>query len=789
MTGYPFLSDPLHNNPREPNAILYEYIERLKSSSESSYLFALSSIRSILQPYAAQVCADWNSRPFVYYNEKSLKSLNNLLGFNTEQNEFALQFGDLFEPINRLCRHSISGQVPSEIAHLCSMIASLFSVHPRTFSGAVALESIALSLLHRPEFWFRTAGVEVLADLMEARHRVLTSLNSAADPLSPFTKIEELQLLIDAQDYPTRRSTWTRLLIRHFESLYENKAFDAISSRKVLLKATMKYLRDIQYMLYITPIVPLSSSPKIKLHPFLSSVELSSFVSSSPYACSDVCLSSTWMLNSSNPILEKLPNPSVAKENNSSSKKKLVQSPTKVQDELALDSRLIFYVLREGQSLIDELVHNPSADTIFGLIYITRFLRVFLEMNPDHLALADSKSSSEVPSLILRFTRQLCELVPPDCAGDTLIPEMTVSSTTLMGNGGGAGLSRRQLKRNSKRAAKLARRQASKQVGDDVTTRSDQDPLSPGQPARRMNHSDVLSHLLKQQVLQLVWTLAADGGAFEVSSFPLMIKDFSRSLASFFLTATGQEDSVMPALAFLNLASPALSWRWIHTIDFCLLYSARIQRLSSKRLDSLRCLIAPMVVTLACIVHRWCHRQIASFSTSKTPPRAPRIVVRAAGILVAFLHRELEKQRFQPSADIQSSRLDTTWIKATMDTFNEVSLPPGMENPLETLVSDLCDFVERESAESDANKSRWIWAAACLNFLAEIRCQNVCERMESSPHLCEAVMAMKDWTRSPTVLEDPLVNLPSPWTATYPSVKSWKCLTAERIYAQDGIGG
>lgn len=51
---------------------------------------------------------------------------------------------------------------------------------------------------------------------------------------------------------------------------------------------------------------------------------------------------------------------------------------------------------------------------------------------------------------------------------------MTASSANLAGNVGGAGLSRKQLKRNSKRAAKLARRQASKQAGDVENTRSDQ---------------------------------------------------------------------------------------------------------------------------------------------------------------------------------------------------------------------------------------------------------------------------------------------------------------------------
>lgn len=56
-----------------------------------------------------------------------------------------------------------------------------------------------------------------------------------------------------------------------------------------------------------------------------------------------------------------------------------------------------------------------------------------------------------------------------------------------------------------------------------------------------------------------------------------------------------------------------------------------------------------------------------------------------------------------------------------MNNFNEVTIPTGMENPLITFVSDLCDLVEKESVDGEANKSRWIWAAACLNSLAEIQ--------------------------------------------------------------------
>ncbi|KAM3185797.1 hypothetical protein ACTXT7_005657 [Hymenolepis weldensis] len=462
-------------------------------------------------------------------------------------------------------------------------------------------------------------------------------------------------------------------------------------------------------------------------------------------------------------------------------------------------------------------------------------------MNPGHFVSGDSKPTSEVPPLILKFIRQLCELVAPDCAGDTIIPDFI----NVNNGGGGAAFSRKQLKQASKRAAKFARRQATKKEGDVETTKADQNSALSTQVASRLSKSEVLSHLLKQQTLLLVWTLAADGAVLESNSPPsLMIHGYAQSLASFLLTTISQEDSELPSLAFLDKTSSALAWRWIHTLDFCLLYGARIRRITAKLAESLRCLTAPMVTALAFIVHRWCQRQTSY--ASKVPSRAPRIVVRAAGILTAVLHHELERQRFHPSAANQLLRVDDTWITTTLNNFNEVIIPTGMENPFVTLVSDLCDLVEKESVDGEANKSRWIWAAACLNSLAEIQsngvvvkeigssiimalevikrsivlscpgtsaltyheqgddaetstwhnpsssnssCSNICERLESSSVLANAVNPLKDWARGPAVLEDSLINLPSSWTATYPSVKSWKCLPVERIYAQDGTSG
>ncbi|VDO13449.1 unnamed protein product [Rodentolepis nana] len=378
--------------PKEPNEIFCEYVGGLKSSSESSQLHALSCIQSVLQPYILQINSDWNSQPFVYHNEVSLKSLDTLLGFDIKQGQIALQFGDLFEAIEKLSRHSTSGQIPSEIAKLCAMVTTIFSVHPRIFCGAFAIDVISLSLLHRSEFWFRIAGVKVLADLMEARYRVLTSLLCAVDHLSSFSIIDELKIWIDAVNYSARIRTYTRLLIRHYESLHENKAFDAISSRKTLLKATMKYLRDIQYTLYVTPLVPLSVDSKVKLHPFLASVELSILHVYSPVGYSGTNLNSTWMLKAANPILDKVSNSSVSKVDKSGSKNNSAPLLNKFQEDLALDSNLVYFVLKECHYLLDELLHKPSPDTIFELIYAIRFLRVFLEMNPSYFASEHSES-------------------------------------------------------------------------------------------------------------------------------------------------------------------------------------------------------------------------------------------------------------------------------------------------------------------------------------------------------------------------------------------------------------
>lgn len=96
-------------------------------SSETLQLSALSCIQSILSPYAAQINADWNTQPFVCYNEKSLESIGNLFGFGSSTNDVALQFGDLFESLDRLSRHSTNPRLPLETARLCSMIATVSS--------------------------------------------------------------------------------------------------------------------------------------------------------------------------------------------------------------------------------------------------------------------------------------------------------------------------------------------------------------------------------------------------------------------------------------------------------------------------------------------------------------------------------------------------------------------------------------------------------------------------------------------------------------------------------------
>nr|CDS34665.2 hypothetical transcript [Hymenolepis microstoma] len=560
------------------------------------------------------------------------------------------------------------------------------------------------------------------------------------------------------------------------------------SMRKTLLKATMKYFRDIQYILYITPVVPLSIFSTIKLHPFLTTVDLSSLHISSSFGHSDANLSSTWMLKAANPILDKVSNSSVVKEDKSGPKSNSAPLLTKVQEDLALDSNLVYYVLKESHYLLDELLHKPSPDTIFELIYAIRFLRVFLEMNPAYFASEHSKFSSEVLPAILKFIKQLCELVPPDSAGDTIVPELApISSANANSSGAGNGLSRKQLKQLSKRSAKLARRKTTKNGDGDGTT-ADQNSAQSNQTPSRLSKSEVLSHLLKQQTLLLVWTLATDGATLNSNlSQSLMIHDYAQSLASFLLSTTNQEDSELPSLGFLNQTSPALSWRWIHTLDFCLLYNARIRRITPKRSESLRCLTASMITAFAYIVRRWCRRQTSS--ASKVSPRAPRIVVRATGVLTAFLYQELERQRFHPSAANHPLQINDTWIRTALNNFSEVTIPNGMDNPLMAFVDDLCDLVEKEAIDVETNKSKWIWAAACLNSLAELQCINVCERLKSSSVLTDAVYSLKSWTHKPTVLEDSLMNLPSTKTATYPFVKSWKCLPIERIYAQDGASG
>lgn len=104
---------------------LYEHVKKLNLSSETSQLSALSCIQSILMPYVSQINADWNTQPFVYCNKKSLQSLNSLFGFDSSQNDIALQFGDLFDSLDRLSRHSSSVKLSSEISKLCKMVCTV----------------------------------------------------------------------------------------------------------------------------------------------------------------------------------------------------------------------------------------------------------------------------------------------------------------------------------------------------------------------------------------------------------------------------------------------------------------------------------------------------------------------------------------------------------------------------------------------------------------------------------------------------------------------------------------
>ncbi|KAH9282921.1 hypothetical protein ECG_03924 [Echinococcus granulosus] len=788
-----------HDIQREPNTVLYEHIQRLQMSGENLQLCALSCIQSILSPYVAQINADWNTQPFVCYNKKSLESLNNLLGFDSPQNDVALQFGDLFESLDRLSRHSTSAHLPLEIARLCSMIVTIFSVHPRIHCALICLDNIALSLLHRSEFWYRNAGVRILGDLMDSRHRVVTSLACTLSPLVPFLWLDQLCALIDANNHSIRKNTYARLLIRHFGSLHESTAFDTVGSRKTLLMSTMKYLRDVQYTTYVTPVVPIRSSSLFKLHPFLSPVELPRLPleeSSLRTALTDSSLGSVWMLLPSNPIFDKLSMPSFVQQGGNKPKGRSLplanESLTKAEENSLPEWTLIICVLKEGHRLLDELIHSPDVETVFGLIFTIRCLRVFLETNPCLASMSDSRPLPDVETPLVQFTQHLCELVPPDCAGETLVPEAKARG----GDGDGTYLSRKQLKRASKRAAKLARRQgaAGLRRGDDTSEKHTKEATTAG----RLDRSEVLAHLLKQQTLQLMWSLAVDG-AMERT----VVRDFSRSLATFFLTTKqvgDDEGESLPPLAFLHLVSSALAWRWIHCLDFCLLYNSRIRRLPLGS-ELLACFVAPMVTALVYIVHRWCRRQQSSvlLQPSNAPPlRAPRLVVRSTGLLVTFLYQELRAQLWSgraslfsphsfPTADStdqpQSLLYDSTWIRATLRDL-KVDLPfPGPEDLFSTLAEDLCDLVERESLKPDSCRARWVWAAACLNSLAGIKYANVLERLKQSPGLCESVELLKGWTCSTEALEDPLVYLPCPETGTYPSVRSWKCLSVERSRA------
>ncbi|VDD80405.1 unnamed protein product [Mesocestoides corti] len=761
----------LHDVPREPVSVLDGFVKKLQSTNESLQLSAISCLHSILSPFVAQITTEWNCRPFISCSANSLELLNNLFGSDFARNDFNFQFGDLLHCLNRLSQNSTSVKLPFEIAKLCKMIATIFSVHPRIHSALTCVDGITSSLLRRSEFWWRQAGVKVLSDHCAARHTVLTCLASVGDPSHAFALEAELKAFVEP---------------RH--QVYRVDVFPC----------------------YIPGDSLSSDFPK-------------------PDAV-DASLLSTWMLFDPDLALQKsadqlsssvFEKPGITKKRGPAHLAN--RPPPGVDSSIWYDRKLALCVLKEGFYLLDELVHSPKVETIFGLIHTLRGLRVFAETK--HLRFfSSSKGLPDISAQLGKFCRRIRELVPLDVEDDVLLPEDAEINGAASTVGSVASLSRKALKKAAKRSAKVARREEAAAlsadsrgaktsqpprlvkggnasigptslmlVSDSVSTpsgtyvhflASDQTT----QPAsKRSSKSSVVTHLLKQHILELWWNLVALACPQHGDC-----KVFSQELASLLLSyEVGEEGDSLPPLTFLNSSSPALAWRWLRAFDYCLLYGLRIRELPSDS-GALCGIVAPMVTALFHIVHRWCCRHKTH---RQSPSRVPRLVVRSAGILTAFLCQELKLQAwcgqnstFYRSRTAPSSsdglQYDASWIEASLCQLGTNSSLCNTGDLFATLTTDLCDLVESESADASAT-NRWIWAAACLQSLARNRYSPALHGLTQSVGLRKAVDTVGDWRTSAGRLHEPLVYLPCPETGCYSSLNAWKCTPIERIFSQD----
>ncbi|BHF65112.1 hypothetical protein SprV_0200812100 [Sparganum proliferum] len=325
--------------------------------------------------------------------ESLISVVKRLFGFDFALEEFNFQVGDLLNAVAKICQNSTSARLPSEVSKLCFDLATIFCCHPRMHLILSCIDRIACLMLRRPENWWRTAGCRLISCISVARCNVLQTFAASYIHLTPCLSSSELFAFTNVSDQEYRSTTYLRLLTRQLR-LTEGAISNATELRMHLLLACANFLKDLQYTAFVTPLIFRNTSTLIKLHPFLRSAPLPSTELDGKHDASLTAssaasvLHSAWML----PDAELRTNPTAnasftsfsSAMGKSSEKGKITDEHGCVDDfsadYVALQTRqLAIYIINEGLRFLDELLHSPKYETVLGLIYVVRCLRVFAE--------------------------------------------------------------------------------------------------------------------------------------------------------------------------------------------------------------------------------------------------------------------------------------------------------------------------------------------------------------------------------------------------------------------------
>ncbi|KAL7064447.1 hypothetical protein AAHC03_05217 [Spirometra sp. Aus1] len=846
---------------------------------------AITSVQSIIGPFSSQIRACSYDPLVTPPTESLISAVKRLFGFDFALEEFNFQVGDLLNAIAKICQNSTSTRLPSEVSKLCSDLATIFCCHPRMHSILSCIDRIACLMLRRPENWWRTAGCRLISCISMARCNVLQTFAASYVHLTPCLSSSELFAFTNVSDQEYRSTTYLRLLSRQLR-LTEGAISNATELRMHLVLACANFLKDLQYTAFVTPLIFRNTSAAIKLHPFLRSTPLPSteldYEHDTSLTASSAAsvLHSAWMLPDAELRTNPTANASFTSFSSTAGKSrergKFADEGSCV-DDLSADyvvlqtRQLAIYIIKEGLRFLDELLHSPKYETVLGLLYVVRCLRVFAETKGPTFFLSRKQltssgyTQSQLPDVSLplsRFCRLLREVVHLDVPEDQLLSHLQVTKTPTSAEDTAracaiapAVLTRREQKRAKQRAVKLARREQAAAATISVTKpdegrqEADAAPPIPAPQAapKRLDRCALLAHLLKQACIELWWSFAlldchVTARFAELRDRENPLRPDSTILTHFakLLTAEAESDfdapevggggekktvliAALPAnlplplriLSALTPFNPALSWRWLRVLDRIILHAHRSESLFRDDISSLAAFVAPSLVALWRTFHRWYLRSTANGLGSL---RAPRTIVRCAGLLTAFLCHELKEQAWTGTTSVYSVprkpappnnetglTYDASWIKKTLARSGIVS-PTTLRDAdvFEPFCDDLAALIPLANTPStdqspspeallmDQSASSWVWAAVCLRDLVESRYSPAVSRVtpntdQPSPLaelLCRLRGCIDEDPASPSHLLstcEPLVYLPSPSTGCYTAPKGWKCTSISRI--------